>query len=571
MMGTLSPEDAAKREENKSVENLLQQVVKTVKTLKLYPLTNPIAQRFLKELHSRFVGHLDEYGLLKLGVQQHELLHDGQIVYQEPNRRESLALKFFLDGIAELVFHEGLDEEELKQFLEFLGRDDDRDKADDDLATLLWGAHFAHIGFTIAEAYAEEPPPLRPSRGAQAQPDLKQVVREEVGSAAAPLELPPPSVQDAGLELFQISAEELKRLKAEMEVDGRAYSIGRLIEMLTAILAIEEDAEAFREPVEIMERILADLTGKGDWFHSTMILEALRRLGKGADLSEARRKRLAAAIDAAGSPERIEAIGRVLEKGGEKAAEGLPSVLGLLHKNALLPLCEFLGWLESTKLRTMISDALLNLGKQDSAVLASKLTDGRWTLVRDLVSLLGRMDDPAVVDRFRGLVNHRRAEVRKEVVRVVQPMKGPKAGDLLLCFLHDPEEGIRVSAVKGLAQAGHQAARDPLLEIVQSKGCKGKSFYEKTSLFDALGRIGGDGAIPTLERILKKRTWFFLRDPKQSELAVCAALALRRIGTPAAVSVLEDGLTLRDKAVREACAKAVAAMKGEMRAGKAVS
>lgn len=567
-MDTSTPETPANPEEVKAVENLLQQVVKTVKTLKLYRLTNPITQRFLKGLHDQFADHLNEHGLLTLQVQQYELLYDGHVAYREANRRESLALKFFLDGIAELTFHEGLEEEELTRFLEFLVREYEPDNADDDLVTLLWGAHFSHIGFRVAEAYLEEPPPITLSSLARSQPNLKRVVQAEAESAPSAADLPQRYGQESGLELFQISGEELSKLKAEVEIEGRSYTTARLVEMLTAILEIERDDDAFREPMEIMDRVLATLMQNGDWADAARILGAFRGLERKADLSEAQRRRLAESIDQAGSGDRMKVIGGILEKGGEKAAEDLPSVLTLLNRNALLPLCELLGRLESTAPRMVISEVLVGLGKEASEVLASKLTDERWTLVRDLVSVLGRIADPRVIDGFRRLVRHARVEVRKEVIHAARHMNEPRARDLLAFFLKDADEGVRVSAAKALAQASHQAARQPLLELIQSKECKEKSLYEKTWLFEALGRIGGEEAIPALEGILKKRSGFLLRDAKQSEMGICAALALRRIGSRRAIAVLEEGSTLGDKAIRGACATALEEMREEKGEGR---
>ncbi|MBI3031718.1 MAG: hypothetical protein HYY64_19620, partial [Candidatus Rokubacteria bacterium] len=151
-----SAETADNKGETKSVETLLLQLVKTVKTLTLYPFSNPVSQKSLSDLSAQFVAHLHQFGLLTLQVQQYELLHDGRVVYHNTNHQESLPLKLFLDGIAELVFHEGLEQAELARFLEILVRDLDPGTADDDRVTLLWEADFAHIGFTIAEGYAGE-------------------------------------------------------------------------------------------------------------------------------------------------------------------------------------------------------------------------------------------------------------------------------------------------------------------------------------------------------------------------------------------------------------------------------
>ncbi len=556
-----SVETADTKGETKSVETLLLQLVKTVKTLTLYPLSNPMRQNSLSDLSAQFVGHLHQFGLLTLQVQQYELLHDGRVVHHNANHQESLPLKLFLDGIAELVFHEGLEQAELARFLEILVRDLDPGTADDDRVTLLWEADFAHIGFTIAEDYAGAQPPLPVSRLARSQPDLKRVVQEEV--ERGPGDLSEKFGHDASLEIFQLSSDEVTRVKAEMEVEGRSYTTARLIEILAAILRIEKDYDRFRETMAIMDRLLVGLTMSGDWLHSATLLEVFRGLEAKADLPAAHRKRLGETIDQAGSPDRIQAMEGILKQGGAKAGERLLPMLTLLNSNALLPLCELLGRLESRRLRMIIVDALEGLGEQHGEILASKLTDARWYLVRNMVLVLGRIGDPAIVDRFRRLVHHPRVQVRKEVVRAIQQMNHPNAADLLLSFLKDPDGGIRMAAVRALGQARYHPAREPLLQMIQSRECRGKNLAEKASLFDALGRIGGEVVIPILEKILRRRSWFFLRTRKQTELGMCAALALKRIGTPRAIAVLEGSRTFPDTPLRRACERALEEMKGQ--------
>ncbi len=566
------------QDEIRSVTQLLQLVDKTVKTLTLYPVSNPIAQRFLKELTGRFLGHLQEYGLLKLQVQQYALLYSGQAVYENTDRQESLALKLFLDGIAELVFHEGLEAEELARLLEILIRNYDPDTADDDLVTLLWDASFAHIAFTVAEDTGESPE-LPTSSLARVQPNLRKVLEEETEDDSSAVELSHPKFgAREGLEVFQLTPEELERLEAEIASEQKPHATRRLIDMLAAILHVETDADAFRETAEIMDQLLAHLTLTGDWAHSALILETFRGLPQEGDLAEAYRRCLAEVTDRAGSPERIKAIEAVLKTSGERAGAHLLSFLLLLNRNALLPLCELLGRLESTGLRTLVSDALVQLGTNSSEILASKLTDERWPLVRDLVSVLGRIGDPRVIDRFHPLVSHPRVAVRKAVLRALEQLDHPKAKDLFVSFLNDfvsflndfvndQDQEIRVAAVKALAQTYYQPAREPLLEIIQSRACKEKSLYEKKALFDALGTIGGDEVIPTLEEILTKRCWLFLRDPKQDEMRVCAVSALKQIGTSEAIAVLEEGRTRWNKVIRDACAEALAELRGEVGIG----
>lgn len=556
--------DGPEPAEIRSVTHLLHLLDKTVKTLTVYPLSNVISQRFLRDVTDRFLVYLHEYGLLRLQVQQHELLYGGQTVYENTVRRENLALKLFFGGIAELAFHDGLEPEELSRFLAILIRNYDPDTADDDLATLLWDASFAHIGFTLVEEADEAPGLPSPGLG-RVRTTLRKVLEEEAEDQSSAIDASHPKfgARD-GAEVFELSGDEVQRLKAEVASEETTYTTTRLTEMLTAILHAETDFDAFCETLDIMDQLLAHLAPIGDWAHSALVLQALRDIMERDHLSAAHRKRLGEAIDRAAAPDRIQAIETTLHAGGERAGTDLLSFLTLLRRSALRPLCDLLGRLEPAEGRKIVAEALVRLGRGHGDLLASKLGDERWQLVRDLVPVLARIGDPRVVQWLEGLVDHPHLGVRKAVLRVVEEIGQPEARELLVLFLHDEDPGVRVAAMKALAKARYQGARETLAAMILSESREGKSFYETRALCDALGSIGGDEVILTLEELLNKRPrWLSLPGSDRDAIGICAVLALKRMGTPRAVAALEAGQARWSKGVRKACAKALAAMRRE--------
>jgi len=51
---------------------------------------------------------LETYGSLTLEVQQFQLFFQDEPVYENRNRMESMAFKFYIDGLREIVFRNGL-------------------------------------------------------------------------------------------------------------------------------------------------------------------------------------------------------------------------------------------------------------------------------------------------------------------------------------------------------------------------------------------------------------------------------------------------------------------------------
>src|SRR5258705_10781300 len=90
---------------------------------------------------------LKEIGDIVLNVQQFDLLFEDYSVYHNAAREESLAYRFFTDGVRQITFREGLEPQELRGVLEVLKKATDASQGQDDVVTLLWERDFRHIEY----------------------------------------------------------------------------------------------------------------------------------------------------------------------------------------------------------------------------------------------------------------------------------------------------------------------------------------------------------------------------------------------------------------------------------------
>jgi HEAT repeat protein len=238
-------------------------------------------------------------------------------------------------------------------------------------------------------------------------------------------------------------------------------------------------------------------------------------------------------------------------------SEQVYNFLVLLDKNALLPLSDLLGKINQMKIRRVICDALAQIGREHVDLLASRLDDRRWYVVRNVVYVLGKIGDVRVIDKFRRVIRHREVKVRKEVIRALEGMSDPKATDLLIEFIQDEDLSIRASVVRLLAKANYKGALEPLLHVIQQRDFEERDLHEKREFMEALARIGSEEIIPILGKIMKRRGLFWFRREKQDEMAICAVGALKSIRTQKAIKLLEEGSRSMNKVVRDACTKAI--------------
>ena len=559
----LEDDEKYDKEEVKSAKEVIQYLSKTSKTLKIYLSNNPIHQKFITELLEKLQLHLSTFGPLRLRVKQFELLCSGQPVYENINRMESVAFKLFIDGLRELSFHPGIDKEELITFLEVLGKEGEGAGVDDDIVTLLWEKHFSHVQYLIVSDLhgesrkVEECPEMKTIAPSPQQ--LQEVYSQTVGvSSAGDLALAAPKgIEIPSLNIFKLTEEEILKIKAEVRGEEDLDVVGELEGILFDILRIEREPALFSEILGIIDNILEDLMRKGDFYHSRKILEFIWEM---SDPSKNLPAPLSALIqDAlfqAGSAKRILGLQPVLNAELSEQFEDLFSFMVLFGKNAIPSIIELLASVDKMKARRVLCDALVELGKMDIEALISKLEDNRWFLVRNLIYILGKIGDARVIERFALFIRHKELKVRKEVLHALDTMEDPRACQLLVHFVPDPDVSNRIFAIKSLSKKRVKEGLNALLNVLSSKEFQTKELYEKKETFDAIAKIGGDEVVPEMGRFLRKR-WSFFKNLHMEEMGLCAAVALQRIGSPSAIEALREGSRSRNKTIRGACNKAL--------------
>ncbi len=140
-------------EELKEVKDILQNLIKSKKTIRMYPQNNPIYIKILEESYERFKSFFDYHDSITLSIKQNSIYYDSEQIYDNPEKEDNLALFFFKDGLREITFKNGLQQEELEEFLKIIALDFDREVIDDDIVTLLWEKDFQNIKYVVDEAY----------------------------------------------------------------------------------------------------------------------------------------------------------------------------------------------------------------------------------------------------------------------------------------------------------------------------------------------------------------------------------------------------------------------------------
>jgi hypothetical protein len=537
-------EDRLIEEGVKSTKALIQTLLHTMKAYRLYEVNHPMLSKYMDRLKKDFDRYFDEFDSFILQIGEHRLFYRGKVVYESQDVKESLAFLFFRDGIREIQFFRGLELNEVMDFLDIVRKGDYINRLEDDLVTLIWEKDFSHITITTVDEFLEEGASLVPatiedlSKGLEynvlGQEGLGEKAKEEEAEEVHALEAEGLkqalnlSSDQSLVQACQLTPDEIaevrQKVQREQEQEYLFISIDNLIEIL---LHLGEDMDAYENMISYFERTIESFLEQKKVGKAVAILKNLDDAMESIALKDKQIFAIRRIVESFSSSRPIELLGKIMEGNGEGESEMILQFLRLLTKQAVDPLCHLLGNLDSGKWRKVICDHLAELCQEDIQPLSKFLPDRNPLLVCHILYVLGKIGDPSTVKYLKNLVVHEDPKVREETLQTLNKL-GEKGKDLIIKFLGDSLPGIRGKASLSLARIAKNEAVKPLLDIILSEDFYKRDLNEKTSFFRALAETGSKEAIPILEKIAKKRSWF--QKAKWHEMRLCAANTLKILG-----------------------------------------
>jgi HEAT repeat protein len=550
-------------------KDLINTFVKTIKAFRLYPPENPTLVGFIDQVYRKFQLFLNRYHYFILKIEENKLSFRGVTLYENPDLKTSLAFQLYKDGLRELRFMEGLEEGEVDGLIDIMKRSDSINKMEDDLVTLMWEKDFIHISYLATDEYLEEMPAIIPANIEQfranltfeppPQSEMGDIGEETDGTEVDYYEIMK-RVESSPLvgvdrSVYFLTPDELEGLRKEVESETAPPFVFSVIDILFEILALEKSPQPYQETTGILQKLLDALITLGEFQKASELLTRVNIILNTYELKDWQVDAIRQLSDKAGEPQRIEKIGKILDKGEEIRLEEVSNYLTLLKPNSIQPLIKVLGELNNSRARRMLCEVLIEIGKGNMELIIPFIDDHRWFLVRNIAYILGRMGKESALPTIQKALNHEEARVRREAIQALGIIGSSKAFDLLEKALNDQDDRNRSMVALNLARVGKKASLPALLEVVQAKDFSKRDSAEIKAFFDAIGMVGSNDAIKLLEKLLEQKSWFGMG--KKDEIRLRAASALALIGTAEARSILEAGRNAKDENIRQACLQAM--------------
>jgi hypothetical protein len=500
--------------------NLIKALIRAKKTLRLYDDNNPVYIRMLDDIFARISSILDYREPIVLRINQYDIVSDDEIVYQNEDKTESLALFFFKDGIREITFHRALPRTELEEFLKIMSLDFQAELSGDDIVTLLWENDFRYIRYIVDDSFLlddetyEERAVGQAKRAAGGSEEIMRVYRDAFER------------EDAGkMNIVPMTNDDLRSIVQEIENEPTDRS-RTLIQIFFEVLPFVGEESEYEDIALFVRKLIEFSIVRGNLEAPVFCLEKLARSLEESSCPEEAAPYLRGIFDYVNSAHCIHLFGEALEDGAEFHGDSLKQFSALLRRDSIPHLLTILGGLKNIRSRKIAVNMLSEVGKRDLPLLARGLEDGRWYVVRNVIHILRRIGDEKAIEYLSKTVHHPDDRVKKETIRALGEFGSEDVLPVLTGCMSHEEEPIRVASARAIGLVGTDSAKASLLETVKAKRFREKSFSEKKEILGVLSKWRDDDVREYLEEVLRKKSFFRKRshDETRAAAAHCAGL-----------------------------------------------
>ena len=407
-----------------------------------------------------------------------------------------------------------------------------------------------------------EPPQGAPESQEPEKPEEEPVAGPTRVTAEGP-QPPEGGTEDIDLAMTE---PEVHSLEALISSSRSVSPDEEFLNLMVEILNLEKDRNTLVENLDVlMEYQIGQLQQANFGFVVLLVLK-LRELRDYLSVDHPEKSALVDSfLKRISGGKTVEAVKALFESHQELDWDSLVDFIRLLGKPAVPLSADIYESIPNPESQTKILEFIRQANAGDPGALARLAADERPGLSRAIIGFLSRDFGKKGLPHFAVFVGFKDPEIKREVIRVLGEARDATAGHILLGFLNDESEDIRIEAIFRLDPAEAKWRVRHLVQEAASRPFRAKSLKEKQAFLAFLGRTRAEEALHFLRKTIEKRgLWMSART---REMKIAAVSGLEKMGTDEAVGILEKGARAGNKAIREACVRAVEAL-GRQRTGQ---
>ena len=516
-------DDVSEQDVQTAVEigELITAIIKEIRARQTYVAGNPLIDRFHRDVQDRFVKLWDDLPHLSLAVDESRLTWRDQEVYSHPVGHDNLAFQFFRDGIRQLAFLPG-GEDEVREFLQILA--DIRPGRSTDLLATLWHRGFDFIRMEYVDVSEEEALNI-PTSGEGAGDDESLNDLSEIQDVLSGS--PVPEEEEAEFADLVLGEADEAYLRREMEAE---FNRPLLRDVTLALLDQFEmrDQERRRQVVDIVRALLPRLLDQRDFSTVALIVTELQLLAN--KTGEVDTQELVTSLLRDMSEAMAELISVATDRdGGGPEEDELTALLGALQAEAIPILVRAVPSLQATEMQDHLSDALDRLVSAHPEPILTLLRAEDPMLAAEAARIVARLHISNAESALTELSQRPESVVRLAALEALASLESATGVRALFEAMGDPDREIRTAATEAIDRIRPPGAAEELQQRLQTGAVRGYDDVEQMNFLKTCVAVCGDTIVADLSQILNGRRWWGGRRPPTFRASAARALGL--VGT----------------------------------------
>ena len=472
------------------------------KNLSLYPLGHSIPDKSIKQFHYTLEAYLQKYGYLRFEIERNRIVSFEEEISAGPHEEGTLPFTLFRDGIRWIEFNQGIELEEIRNFLTIVNQHMILSaEPEGDIVTNIWESQFSHIQYDVADFFVNVDGEMKDSISSfKAESDSTEPREENLGEVHYPRQ---PEIDPAQLILNPQEQEQLQEMiRFEEEADFSSY-----VNALLDILLLYRDEESFRTILEVLSEEFTGTLARQEFDISLKIVWGLRKI------VEQYKKQMPWAVPIAESffqkASDVDSLSPILQTWNhinEEQTDILEQIFKYLDPQAIHTLALLLAEGVSQRQRQILSDAIIALAGKNIQPLEDLLNASDDKLMESLIPIIAQLDKEKSLHCLMKLLRKDSSLIREKAIRAIMD-RGLAPVREVFEWIDDPDEVVRRLVMRQLGKKRDSAIEDLFLTYLKNKTFQKEQADHVMVCFKTLGRCGSLHAIPYLRETLLQRKW----------------------------------------------------------------
>jgi len=317
------------------------------------------------------------------------------------------------------------------------------------------------------------------------------------------------------------------------------------------------DTQVRGEIIGIVEHLFPNLLNKNEFRTVAAVLRETRTLAaRTPSLDPEHRAQLAQFDAQLSEPAIVRQLVQALDEASVRPDDAdVNELLKELRPAALEPIVAALPLVATAAVRQLLEQAADRLATAHQPEVLRLLRLPESEALAGVVAICGRLQLQGAVAGLGETLGHADAAVRLATVQALNGIGTAGALQHLERAIDDDDRQVRLAAVRACGARGFKGALRRVETVVAGKHVKELDLTEKMAFFEAYGAIAGAPGLKQLEGMLLGRGLIGYRSPPETR--ACAAIAIGKIRTAEARTLLQRAADDKELVVRNAVSRAL--------------